>query len=60
MTPPCAANEIVQGKHTVMWHVDDLKMSLMSYDEVTSMINWLKGIYGEMKVSRKKNTTTLA
>jgi hypothetical protein len=26
----------------------------MEYDEVTSMIDWLKGIYGDMKVSRGK------
>jgi hypothetical protein len=47
MYDPCVANKIVQGKQfTVMWQVDDLNMSHMSYDEVTSMINWLKVIYG--------------
>jgi hypothetical protein len=46
---------MVRGKQlTVLWHVDDLKMSHMEYDEVTSMINWLKGIYRDMKVSRGK------
>jgi hypothetical protein len=52
---PCVANKIVQGNQfTVLWHVDDLKMSHMDYDEVTSMINWLEGIYRDMKVSRGK------
>jgi hypothetical protein len=49
------ANKIVRGKQfTVLWHVHDLKMPHMDYDEVTSMINWLKGICGDMKVSRGK------
>jgi hypothetical protein len=40
---PCVANKMVRGKHfTVLWHVDDLKMSHTQYDEVTSMINWLR------------------
>jgi hypothetical protein len=52
---PCVANKIVRGKQfTVLCHVDDLKMSHMEYDEVTSMINWLEGIYGDMKVSLGK------
>jgi hypothetical protein len=42
---------MVRGKQfTVLWYVDDLKMSHMEYDEVTSIIDWLKGIYGDMKV----------
>jgi hypothetical protein len=56
---PCVDNKIMQGKKcTVLWHVEDLKMLHMSYDEVTSMINWLQGIYGEMKVSRGEKSTT--
>jgi hypothetical protein len=35
---PCVANKMVRGKQfTVIWHVDDLKMSHMEYDEVTLM-----------------------
>jgi hypothetical protein len=51
----CVANKIVQGKQfTIIWHIDDLKMPHMEYDEVTSMIGWLKKIYGGMKSSRGK------
>jgi hypothetical protein len=40
---PCVANKMAKGKQfTLLWHVEDLKMSHMEYDEVTSMINWLK------------------
>jgi hypothetical protein len=53
----CVANKMVRGKQlTVLGHLDYLKMSHMEYDEVTSMINWLKGIYGNMKVSRGEGT----
>jgi hypothetical protein len=40
---------------TVTWHVDDLKLSHFSSDEVTKTIEWLKSIYGQdMRVSRGK------
>jgi hypothetical protein len=52
---PCVDNKMVQGKQfTLLWNVDDLKISHMDYDEVTSMINWLEGIYGDIKVFRGK------
>jgi hypothetical protein len=51
---PCIANKIVVGtQFTVTWHVDDLKLSHVSSDEVTKTIEWLKSIYGQdMRVSR--------
>jgi hypothetical protein len=53
---PCVANKIVAGtQFTVTWHVDDLKLSHVSSDEVTKTIEWLKSIYGQdMQVSRGK------
>jgi hypothetical protein len=37
----------------VSWHVDNLKLSHMSKDEVTRTIEWMKSIYGQdMLVSR--------
>jgi hypothetical protein len=53
---PCVANKIVAGtQFTVTWHVDDLKLSHASSDEVTKNIEWLKSIYREdMRVSRGK------
>jgi hypothetical protein len=60
---PCVANKIVDGKQlTVVWHVDDLKVSHVSTLAVTRMANWLKKTYerlfedgsGEMKICRGK------
>jgi hypothetical protein len=53
---PCVANKTVAGtQFIVTWHVDDLKLSHVSSDEVTKTIEWLKSIYGQdMRVSRGK------
>ena len=60
---PCVANKIVRGKQlTLVWHVDDIKISHVKYSVVTRMISWLKSTYerifedgsGAMKVSRGK------
>jgi hypothetical protein len=60
---PCIANKIVKGKQlTVVWHVDDLKVSHVSSNVVTKMADWLKSTYerlfddgsGEMKICRGK------
>jgi hypothetical protein len=45
---PCVANKIVNGKQmTVIWHVDDLKVSHMDPKENTKFANWMKELYGE-------------
>jgi hypothetical protein len=45
---PCFANRIKEGKQfTVVWHVDDIKMSRVNAEEMMKMITWLKSIYGE-------------
>jgi hypothetical protein len=51
---PCVANKMINGKQfTLTWHVDDIKMSHADHKEVTKVIDWLKGIYGDnMHVSR--------
>ena len=50
---PCVANMDVNGKQlTVCWHVDDLKMSHEDPAVLTSLIGWLKGIYGDLRISR--------
>jgi hypothetical protein len=53
---PCVANKMIHGKQfTVVWHVDDIKMSHEDEKEVTQLITWLKSIDGEdMRVSRGK------
>jgi hypothetical protein len=51
---PCVADKAIHGKQfTLMWHVDDIKMSHEDENQVTRLITWLKSIYGEdMIVSR--------
>jgi hypothetical protein len=51
---PCVANKVINGKQfTVVWHVDDIKMSHVDEKEVSKLIIWLKSIYGEdMRVLR--------
>ena len=60
---PCVANKMVDGHQlTIVWHVDDLKISHKSEKTVTRMITWLKRTYermfddgsGAMKVCRGK------
>jgi hypothetical protein len=51
---PCVVNKIIKGSQcTITWHVDDIKMSHKDPKEVTKVIDWPKGIYGDnMHVSR--------
>jgi hypothetical protein len=58
---PCVANKTVKHKQlTVVWHVDDLKVSHCKPDVVTRMSDWLKSTYerlfydgsGAMQISR--------
>ena len=35
---------------TVIWHVDDLKLSQKSLWEIIRLVKWLEGIYGDIKV----------
>jgi hypothetical protein len=53
---PCVANRVINGKQfTVVWHVDDIKMSHADEKEVCRLITWLKSVYGEdIRVSRGK------
>ena len=57
---PCVANKIEKGKQlTVVWHVDDLKISRENTKVVDNLIEWLKEKYedeeiGKIKPSRGK------
>ena len=49
---PCVANKDTPGGQlTVLWHVDDLKVSCKDKFEVTKVLMYLKGIYGEKNFS---------
>jgi hypothetical protein len=44
----CVANKMINGKHcTVLWHVDDLKISHVEYGVVSSIIELISGEFGK-------------
>ena len=51
---PCVANKMIKGSQcTVVWHVDDLKISHKDPEVVTGVLTYLKQIYREdMRISR--------
>jgi len=53
---PCVANKMVRGTQmTVVWHVDDMKISHRLKEAVTSFLNWIEDRYGQIgkvKVTR--------
>ena len=60
---PCVANKMVKGSQmTVVWHVDDMKVSHARKDAVDSFIEWIKmkyGQIGEVKIKRGNEHTYL-
>ena len=54
---PCTANKIIQGKQmTIVWHVDDLKISHKDPEVITKMVDWLQQKYGDPKINKVKAT----
>jgi len=55
---PCVANKEVRGTQmTVVWHVDDMKISHILPDAVTSFMKFIEkkyGLIGKVKVTRGK------
>ena len=57
---PCVANKMINGKQcTVVWHVDDLKISHVDAKENDKFVQWLREMYedeliGAVKVNRGK------
>jgi hypothetical protein len=52
---PCVANRMVNGKQqTVIWHVDDLKVSHDDSEVLTDFGKWIKDKYGDCKEHRGK------
>ena len=46
---PCVANKTVRGSQmTVVWHVDDMKISHKMPKAVTSFMNYIKDRYGKI------------
>ena len=52
---PCMANKFINGKqHTVMWHVDDLKISHVDKKVNDEFIKWVDELYGDYEIGRVK------
>ncbi len=52
---PCVANKQVNGAQmTVVWHVDNLKISHKEYSQVTNFIKWLGTKYNSLTVHHGK------
>jgi len=50
---PCVANKMSYGRQmTVVWYVDDLKVSHVDPVRVTKFCSWIQSIYGPCKVNR--------
>ena len=57
---PCVANKIVNGNQlTVVWHVDDLKISHVDEAVVDNEVKWLESIYGPLSGSKGLQHTYL-
>ena len=51
---PCVAKKEIKGKQmTIIWHVNDLKISHVDANEVGKMIKYLKSIHGQ-KITEKR------
>ena len=50
---PCVANKLINGKQiTIIWHVDDLKISHVDRFEVTNMLYVLGRLYPGLTVKK--------
>ena len=56
----CVANKVIDGKQmTIVWFVDDCKVSHVDPEAVTKVVNKLKKHFGELKTTRGKTHTFL-
>jgi hypothetical protein len=56
----CVANKTINGKQcTIVWHVDDLKISHVDSKVTTTMVNLLDGKYGQEIVGGKRAPVTV-
>jgi hypothetical protein len=55
----CVANKTIDGKQcTIVWHVDDLKISHMDPHVVTTILNLLDAKYGQERVGGERAPVT--
>ena len=56
----CVANTVIDGSQcTILWYVDDNKLSHMSENVVTSIVGRIKKHFGDLVISRGKEHTFL-
>ena len=49
---PCVVNKMIDGHQmTIIWHVDDLKISYHTDVAITTVVRWLESIYGTLDAS---------
>ena len=54
----CVMNKIINGKQcTVVWHVDDLKISHVDSTMVDDLLAYLSSIYGDLSITRGNEHT---
>jgi hypothetical protein len=57
---PCVANKEIDGSQmTIVWHVDDLKISHKKGEVIEKEVKWLETIYGPLVGSRGNHHTYL-
>ena len=57
---PCVANKVINGKQqTIVWHVDDLKVSHIDSKVNDDFIKWVDELYGDDEIGRVKATRGL-
>ena len=53
----CTANKIINGKYcTIQWYMDNNKVTHDSEDVITGVIDITKKHFGELGVSKRKET----
>ena len=51
----CIANKTINGsQHTIVWHVDDLKISHMDPNVNDEFVKWVDELYGDDEIGRVK------
>jgi hypothetical protein len=50
---PCVVNRVINGSQlTVVWHMDDLKLSHVSEMVIDEEVKWLETVYGPLVGSK--------
>ena len=54
----CVANKVINGSQcTILWYIDDLKISHKDEKVTEEVLLWLESVYGEIRTTRGKKHT---